>query len=112
MAQILPTLTDGTQAYSFHVDLEGITYGFDFSWNWMRSFWSVVIRDATGEALLSQTLRTGNALLARFQAREGRLPPGEIIVFDTSGQDKDPGLQDLGTRVQLIYLTAEEVIAA
>ncbi len=41
----------------------------------------------------------------------GRSPPGLLMAYDTSGEGIDPGLTDLGQRVQLIYYTVADVAA-
>ena len=40
-----------------------------------------------------------------------RTPSGYLIARDTSGRGEPPTLTDLGTRVQLFYITAAEVAA-
>lgn len=109
MATILPTLTDGTQAYSFRTQLDGVTFQLDFAWNARGGCWSIMVSDAAGNLLLRRCVRVGLSLLARF--RDTRLPPGDIVVVDTSGAGAEPGLTDLGGRVQLVYLTAAEIAA-
>jgi hypothetical protein len=111
MAIILPTLTDGTEDYSFRTQLDGTFFGFDFSWNARGGYWALILSDAAGNALLRRVVRVGALMFNRFRA-DSRLPLGEIVAMDTSGVDQDPGLTDLGDRVQLLYLTAADLVAA
>ena len=46
---------------------------------------------------------------ARF--RSSLLPAGELIFIDTSGNNLDPGEDDLGVRVLLVYLEEADLIA-
>lgn len=110
MATILPTKTDGTQRYSFRIPLDGQSFAFEFMWNARGSFWSFVLSAADGTPLLHRRVIVGFPLTGRFT--DPALPAGELVAVDTRGTDLDPGLADLGARVQLLYLTADEVIAA
>ena len=110
MSLLIPTRTDGTQAYSQAVQLDGIAFRLDFSWNGRGKYWKVAIYDAAANLLLSKAIRVGMPLLARY--RDPAFPPGEMVANDTSGQDADPGVNDLGARVQLVYYTAAEMAVA
>jgi hypothetical protein len=108
-SQLIPTLTDGTQAYTVTVRLDGVSFRFDFAWNERGGFWAFILSDAAGEQLMRRKVVVGLPLTARFV--DPRLPPGDFIALDTSGQDVEAGLQDLGDRVQLVYLEAADLAA-
>ena len=55
-----------------------------------------VIRVAGRRVLVGWPLLGSKTFLGR--------PAGHLIPVDTSGQDKDPGENDLGARVQLYYV--------
>jgi hypothetical protein len=113
MPVTLPTKTDGTQAYSVTVPLEGVNFGFTFSWNARGQYWSAILSDAAGNPLIRRVIRVGLLFFARFRAQYlSVFPPGEIVVIDTTGADLDPGLTELGTRVQLVYFTGAEISQA
>ena len=59
--------------------------------------------------LLSRKITVGTPLLGRFQG--ATLPYGELIAYDTSGADADPGLTDLGVRVLLTFTDGADIIA-
>lgn len=103
----LPLLTDqgATPHYDFQCELDGATYSFEFVWNDRDGFWYMEVGDAE-ENLLAGEIRVvlGKILLARFKG--ANYPPGLLICKDTSGQDVDPGLVDLGTRVEIWYYPA------
>lgn len=98
-------------ASSQTLSLEGVLFTLDLRWNSRAQAWVLDLYDGGG-ALLAGGLRlvADAPLLERFGARTD-FPPGELIAFDTSGRGQDPGHADLGTRVPLLYLTAEEVAA-
>lgn len=106
----LPLQTDSgeTPHYSFKCALEGKTYSFEFLWNDRDGAWYMQIGDAQ-ENLLAGNMRVvlGKFFTARY--RDTNLPPGQFVCQDTSGQDVDPGLEDLGGRVQVLYYDSTEV---
>lgn len=107
---LMPTRQDAP-SYTFEMDLENNTYGFAFAWNERDAAWYFDIFDAVGTPLLSSRKVTlGLPLLWRF--RDSRLPPGELTVVDTGGQDQEAGLADLGTRVQMLYYPSTELPAS
>lgn len=108
MATILPTKTDGTQRYSFTMQLVRETFGFEFMWNARGGFWSFVLSASDGTPLLRRRVVVGTPMLVRFQ--DDRLPIGDFVAVDTRGEDLDPGLNDLGDRVQFLYLSPSELV--
>jgi len=92
----IPTQTDSDN-YEFQLSLEGSAYTFIFVWNYRESCWEISIADiAYGIAI-----RIGVDVLASIPII-GK-PPGRLVAGDTSGQGLDPGLEDLGGRVVLLY---------
>lgn len=73
--------------------------------------WFLTILDEPGETIIAGAVKlVCNWPLFRVLA--DREPAGYLIAVDTSGAGIDPGLDDLGTRVVLDYITADEVAAA
>lgn len=92
--------------YEFQTTLDGTTYGFEFRWNTRASAWFFSILDSAGNYLLSELrLIVGFPLAER--TRNENLPPGILIASDTTGGGADPGLNDLGSRVKLIYFPVD-----
>jgi hypothetical protein len=88
--------------------LDGREYLLRFRWMDRRSVWSLNIYDQDENPLaLGIVLKVSWPLLRRFQ--DPRLPPGLLMCLDTSGKDLDPrAATDLGTRVILMYTTADD----
>lgn len=106
---VIPTRQD-VPYYSFEVDLDGVTYGFEFHWNDRDQAWYFSVFDVTGTLLLAgRKVTLGSLLLNRF--RDPRLPAGVLEVIDTSGTDTDATLADLGTRVKMLYTEAADLSA-
>lgn len=112
MSVALPLLTDlgATPHYSFQCELESVKYSFEFIWNDRDGAWYMQVGDGE-ENILAGSIRVilGLPLLGRF--RDARLPPGQLLAVDTSNQDLDAGLEDLGSRVAIYYFTQAEVLA-
>lgn len=108
MSFVLPTLNDGTEAYDFRVQLEGTDYIFQFRYNFRRELWtfSMVKLDGT-YALTGQSVHVGIPLNRRAVGG----PPGVLIAISETDDISSPTLQELGERVKLMYLTADEVAA-
>jgi hypothetical protein len=109
----LPVVQEGPH-FSFNCELDGVTYGFSFRWNDRDSAWFLDIADGGGTPMLSGIRVVINLLLLRaIRGVSGlALPPGDLIALDTTGQGLDAAFEDLGRRVQILYLTQAEITAA
>lgn len=106
MSLVLPTLTDGTEAYDLRTQLEGADYLFAFRYNLRRELWTFSIETPAGEHLLTgQTVHVGIVLNRRAVGG----PPGVLMAVSETDDLSSPGLQELGARIKLCYLTAAEV---
>jgi hypothetical protein len=93
--------------YTFEVELEGAVYGFDFRWNERAEGWFVGMYNSRGEPLaVGKRLVVAFPLFARHKGPD--FPPGMLIAVDTTGEDRDPGLNDLGSRVKLYYFDSTD----
>lgn len=109
MALVLPNVQDLAR-YSFELELDAVTFTFDFEWIDRSSHWLMSIADASGVALLSgRRVVIGFPLLNRY--RDPRLPRGMLDAIDTSDTDTEAGFADLGDRVKLIYTPLSETPA-
>lgn len=105
----IPTKTDGTQRYTLRTSLGGNAYGFEFFWNPRDSSWSFILSDSNGGEIVERKVTLGSLMLLKFA--DPRLPAGELCAIDTSGQDLDAGLTDLGGRVLLVFTDAADILA-
>lgn len=88
--------------------LDGRRYLIKLSWYGRAETWLLDIRSASGTMLLAGIpVRVGQDLL---RPHVGDALPGEglgsLVAIDTSGSGTDPGRNDLGTRVKLVYSEA------
>lgn len=110
---VIPTRQD-VPHYTFEIDLDQSTFGFEFHWNdrdaaWYFDLYEGGIFDEAHLLLAGRKVLLGCFFLNRF--RDPRLPAGVLEVIDTSGQNRDAGLTELGTRVRLLYTEAADIPA-
>jgi hypothetical protein len=107
MSQIIPTRSD-LPFFDLQTELEGVTYTLQFRWNVRASRWFLDVLDAEGAKVLVASVKlVADYPLAIY--RSDRQPRGCFFAADTGGGGVDPGINDLGKRVQLYYLTAAEL---
>jgi len=107
--KIVPTTSD-YPAYSMTVTLEGEVYRLVFRWNVRGAFWTMDVKEQDETVLLAGIKLVANwPLTDRYVNPD--LPPGDFMAYDTAGTGLDPGREDLGGRVLLLYLTEAEVAA-
>lgn len=103
MASLIIPVRNDVAAYSFQVDLEGVIYTLDFGYNERESEWYMSIYNSTGETLLVGDIPIQiNIPLADQYIDEG-LPPGRFIAIDETGKNREPGRNNFGTEIVLIY---------
>lgn len=91
--------------------LDGREYLLTFDWNQREQKWYLSIADQDEVPIVSSIKLVANFPLTHLLV-DSRSPPGELFAMDTSGNGLDPLLSDLGTRVLLLYMDAEDLVAA
>lgn len=110
MAFILPI--DGEfSRFAVDVPLDGEDFTLSFSWNTRDSRWYLAVSDAAGVELATGVpLVIDTPLLQKFA--DARMPSGWLMVYDTTDQGGEIVEQeDLGSKVQVVYLDEAEVDA-
>lgn len=103
----LPVVADSPDFTAF-TELERVTYGFHYRWSEREGAWYLDLLDAAGAVILAgRKLVPGLPLLGRFV--DPRLPPGDLVVFDTTGSDTPPAFGDLGRRVLVQYVESTDL---
>ena len=105
---VIPTRTDGCPDYTFTIGLDGDTYRLRLLWQERSTSWYMDIQEVDGTPILS-TRRLVLGLPLTFRYKDTRLPPGEFELQDTTAQDEEAGLFDLGSRVLLLYTEAADI---
>jgi hypothetical protein len=108
MSVVTIPLRNDLTSFDFVVELDGVSYTLDCKWNYRAEAWFLSLYDADG-----QPISVGIRLVVGFplgkRCKSSRMPPGVLQAQDTSGAKRDPGLEDLGSRVQLYYFSADEL---
>lgn len=111
MAIQIPIPTAPIRPYvSLKVTLDGVAFEVRLRWNERAERWFFSLYDAEERTLApSRAVVLDYPLLARFIRGRRRLPAGQFVAVDTADTGVEPGLEELGTRVQLVYVTAAEL---
>lgn len=87
-------------------DLDGRTYVLRFDWNERDEAWRMTIRLPDDTVLAAGRKVVVNVPLLRGLV-DSRLPAGTLMAIDNTGQDLDPAHDELGVRVQIVYVDTE-----
>lgn len=100
MIASLPTRVDIAR-YVLRVALSGVVFRLFFYFNRRDQAWYFDVTDPAGVPLRSGMKVVSKTPLLRQWIQQGR-PDGELIPIDASS-DVDPGIEELGERVLLVY---------
>jgi hypothetical protein len=88
--------------------LSGRDYVFTFHWNAREAAWYFDLADQDEVPIAtSRKVTVGFPLITRCV--DDRRPEGMLMAIDSSGQNGDPGLDDFGSRVKLVYFEPEDL---
>ncbi len=94
----------------FTTTLTGIVYDIRVRWNTRDESWYMDVRDKAGVAIqLGIRLVLGSTL--GLASGNPLRPEGRFILIDTSGENREATLDDLGTRVVLQFESWAEMNA-
>lgn len=111
MALLIPIL-EGATVFEQRMQLDGEYHTLTLRWNDRAERWYMDIGDGEGVRTASGiALVAGVPLTAHLHATAG-VPPGVFFCIDTADEGLDPGLTDLGVRMQLVYLEVADTEAA
>jgi hypothetical protein len=102
---IIPTSITKSN-YVQNTTLDGVEYVLRFRWNQRESKWYLAIELPDETVLVAGIKVVADWPLLKMQTSE-LLPPGELFAVDSTGQETDPGLRDLGERVTLFYFEGD-----
>lgn len=106
MSLTIPLRSDAPH-YSFEVELDGLQFTLTLLWNVIASAWYMYIADADGLVIVEGVRLVEGPLTWRF--KDSRLPPGLLMMTDTTGAQRDPFYEDLGKRHLLLYFSTDEI---
>lgn len=101
-------ITSDFDDYFFTINLDGTIYQLSFRWNSRMLKWFIALALEDGTPIVDMRPVIADwPPFARF--RRPNIPKGELIFIDTSGSNTDPGHDDLGDRVILVYLEEADI---
>lgn len=104
----IDTTSGGSLFYNQLTQLDGLEYLLEFIWSARETCWYLNIYDQNSNPIaLFIRLVVTSSLLTRFV--DPVTPPGVLFCLDTSGTNTEIATpDDLGARVLLIYVTADD----
>ena len=108
--QVIPTSSD-TAYYEQRTRLDGKDYTLKFAWNQREGRWYLTLLDESDETIVNSIKVLANWPMLRDHREDDRVPPGELIACDLTGDNTPPGFDELGIglRCELTYFDAEEL---
>lgn len=95
-------LRNDIPSYEFKTELESVLYTFSVRWNERMATWIMDIGNDQGEPIICGIpLLTSVNMLAPFNNE--LLPPGIFVMYDESGEEKNPDRSNLGVNIKLLY---------
>ncbi len=103
-----PLATDATDATQL-TTLDGREYSLRFIWNAREESWYFFLADQDESPIVSGRKMVPDWDLLK-RVRDERRPPGPILLRDLTGNQRKPGLGDLGNEFQLYYFDQAEIL--
>jgi uncharacterized protein DUF6983 len=105
--------------WSQRTNLDGREYLLQFTWSRREERWYLSVADAAGAPIVSGVKLCAGWPVA-LRVSDPRCFPGELLVLDLSASGSagldlarasDPGLDDLGQRVVVLYMTPADLLS-
>jgi hypothetical protein len=96
--------------YRFSVLLENAVYVFDVRWNSRAEQWAFDISEEDGTAIIHGAVVVLGAYMGRTSAHQ-LLMGGVLVARDTSNESREATLDDLGTRVKVLYVPRADMVS-
>jgi hypothetical protein len=89
----------------FAVVLDGVEYILEIRWNDRDEAWFANLYDAERDVICYGIVLVIEYPILR-RVNDPRRPAGELLLIDEENTQREAGLDDLGARVKLVYVTA------
>lgn len=106
--QIIPFKTPAE--WSEQIELDGVQYIFNFSWNALNEFWAMDIYTAEELPIILGIKIVPNYNLT-FQYSEPNQPQGDILCQNIVNTQEEIGRYDMSQKFELIYYSVGELDA-
>lgn len=100
---------EASPVYDYTIDLDDVMIRYRLVWRERQEGWYLDVWDADGNAVLAGVrMNVGWPVLWRY--RSAALPPGQLMLVDTSGGMVPPTSYDtLGQQYRLVYASSSEL---
>lgn len=109
MAKIIP-ITPNVNAFSERLALDDEYFILTFRWNDRAERWYLDIADAASAPIVSGLVVCADTAMTGHLTGYDRMPQGILVAVDGTGSGTDPGHDELGQRVKVIYLEAADLV--
>lgn len=99
----IPCPANGDPFFTMSTTLDGKDYIFGFQYQVREDRWYLTLMDQGGNLIVAGLKVLADWPLWRARQFNPAVPPGMLFALDKSGKGDPPGLNDLGTRVILVY---------
>lgn len=108
MATLLIPTSQGVPYFTQKTRLDGRDYLLRFAYNERAERFSLTLLDESEQPILRGLWLVANWPLLRRYRADTRIPPGELMVVDLTGDGSPPTLDELGEgkRCELTYFEA------
>lgn len=109
MAVVLP-FDASNPFYEFTTTINGASYRFNVRWNGRDAAWYFDVYEIDDTPIANGIKIVLGCYLGRH-TNHTLFRDGVIVAVDVSNSGKDAGIDDLGSRVQVMRLTLDEVLS-
>ena len=102
---VIPTDSE-FDSFDFSVDLDGVTYTIDMSFNRRANLWMTSLWDSERDNLILGQIPALSGISLFYNYANAEIPPGEMLFIDETGQGRNPDRDNLGTDIKMIYIEA------
>lgn len=103
MAILVLPVHSNAPNYEFQIDLEGVIFTLEFSYNTRSGRWHMSILDSTAEILYVGDIPILINLALHDQYIIPELPLGRFIAIDETGQNNEATRETFGNEIKLLY---------
>lgn len=97
-------------AFNFTASIDDVQYRFTFRWNSTEAAWFMDVAEFDGTAILNGVKIVCGVYLGRH-SNHPLLLNGVFVARSNAPVHRDPGFDDLGVTVQLLYFNRADYIA-
>lgn len=108
MASLEMPVRSDFKSYELTLTLNSVVFILRFYFNTRLNSWVMQLKDSTGTVILGGVpVQTNVSIIAQYIY--DNFPLGEVVPIDETGEERNPGEEDLGNDIKMIYVEPDEV---